>query len=109
MSIDPKTKPKKAVKTATRERLAQFFDAAIMWQGTDYLPGTDKRARWVAADAMRDQAKLEERSMAQRLRLAAGKIESGSGITKKWFNLIGLNRWKKIEDHYLRRCCDLLG
>lgn len=90
-------------------RLLSLFRDAVMYRGTDYLPGTDKRARWIAADAMRDQAKIEERSMAARLRNAAGDIENGSQITKKVHGAIGVKRWVKIQSHYLKRCRNILG
>jgi hypothetical protein len=90
-------------------RLLSMFQDAVMYRGKDYLPGTEKRIRWIAADAIRDQAKLEERSMAARLRNAAGNIENGSQITKKAHDSIGTSRWSKIRARYLKRCRDLLG
>jgi hypothetical protein len=75
--------------------LGQFFDRALFGgsYGSVYIPGTDKRARWLVADALRIIAKKEERSMKARLCHAAGEIENGYPISKKTFGKIH----KRIE------------
>ena len=56
-----------------------------------------RRARHLVADILRKMADNEERSMATRMKLAAGKIESGVRPSKKTINAIGMKRLQRAE------------
>jgi hypothetical protein len=83
--------------------LGQFFDRALFGgsYGSVYIPETDKRARWLVADALRIVAKNEERSMKARLCHAAGEIENGYRISKKTFGKIH-KRLDKAKIEFLK-------
>ena len=93
----------------TNTELLSLFQSATMHRCPDYLAGTDKRARWIVADAMREQAKTEEKAMAARLRNAAGLIEAGNKASKDVHAKIGNVRWGKIKAIYLKNCRKILA
>jgi hypothetical protein len=61
------------------------------------LPDDKTRARWLVAEALRTIAKGEERSMAARIRIAAGDIENGIMPSKKVLDKI---QNKRLEDSF---------
>ncbi len=68
------------------------------------LPDDRTRARWVVADALREVAKAEEKSMAARLRIAAGSIQSGVRPSKKVMGKIGAKRLGAAFAVFVRLC-----
>jgi len=83
--------------------LEHFFDQAMFGgsYGSAYIPGTDKRARWLVADAFRMISKNEERSMKMRLCHAAGEVENGCRISNKTFGKIQ-NRIGKAKIEFVK-------
>lgn len=80
-----------------------YFQSGIYGEPR-YLPDEQTRARWVAADALRELAKGEERSMAARIRNMAGKIEAGDRSSKKVMNAIGQKRIHLACLIFIRLC-----
>ena len=80
-----------------------LFDSGLIGEPRLLSDGIT-RARWVAADALRVVAKDEERSMAARLRIAAGSIENGMRPTKKIMGKIGPKRLGAAFSVFVRLC-----
>jgi hypothetical protein len=70
--------------------------------GWEYLPDQRTRARWIVAEAIRRQARKEERSMKSRLCLLASNIENGVLPTKRVLDKIGSKRMDAIYDEFCR-------
>ena len=82
-----------------------FFDSGL--DGASLvLPDDRTRSRWVVADALREVAKSEDKSMAARMRIAAGYIENGTRPSKKVMGKIGAKRLSAAFRIFLRLCTE---
>ena len=70
------------------------------------LPDERTRCRWLVADALRELAKGEDKSMAARIRNAAGVIEAGGRPTKKVIGAIGQRRFDKALGIFTKFCVE---
>ena len=82
-----------------------FFDSGL-YGDARLLPDDRTRSRWVVADALRAVAKGEEKSIAARMRIAAGDIENGMRPSKKVMGKIGAKRLAAAYPIFVKLCTE---